>query len=357
LRKKTLLSAVLAGLCAALMLACKETAVIHFFALVCAIFFYWVLKSKKSFVGFLPQKICLAALAVFVCVTILFFTWFGQNWHGLADLFRAIPNFAARAGGEGHEKPFWYYIKLLSNGWSGGIILGLAALGIFVINKGRRRGDESLIKTKSEASHVVSYELKNAAIFYILIYGLLIAVIYSAIPYKTPWLALNFFLPLAIFAGMAVEWIWFATKKISVCAAILVCLLALGFLIARDTRQWVFKFPADGKNPYAYAHTGEDLLRLPVRLEKLSRENKISDPRIAVVAADAWPLPWYLRKFSQAGFWQPGQETGAADFFITTTDVSGALAQRLKNFRPEYFGARPNVLLILWSPLPLENKP
>jgi hypothetical protein len=96
------------------------------------------------------------------------------------------------------------------------------------------------------------------------------------------------------------------------------------------------------------------LLRLPPRLEELARQNKIANPRIAVVAADAWPLPWYLRKFSQAGFWQPGQETGDADFFITTTDVDGKLAERLKNFRPEYFGARPNVLLILWSPAPVE---
>ena len=81
------------------------------------------------------------------------------------------------------------------------------------------------------------------------------------------------------------------------------------------------------------------------------------NPRIAVVAADAWPLPWYLRKFSQVGFWQPGEEVGAADFFITTTDVSGELTQRLKNFRYEYFGARPNVLLVLWSPAPVEKSP
>ena len=74
-------------------------------------------------------------------------------------------------------------------------------------------------------------------------------------------------------------------------------------------------------------------------------------PRIAVVAADAWPLPWYLRKFSQVGFWQPGQETGAADFFITTTEVSGRLAEQLKDFRPEFFGVRPEVLMILWSPV------
>jgi predicted membrane-bound mannosyltransferase len=32
-----------------------------------------------------------------------------------------------------------------------------------------------------------------------------IAVIYSLIPYKTPWLALNFWLPIALFAGLAIE--------------------------------------------------------------------------------------------------------------------------------------------------------
>jgi uncharacterized protein (TIGR03663 family) len=329
-QKKTFSSAALAGFCAALMLACKETAVIHFFALACAIFSFWILKPDKSFAEFLPPKILLAAFAVFACITILLFTWFGQNWSGLADLFRAIPDFAARAGGDGHEKPFWYYIGLLGGGWSGGIILGLAALGMFRASKSSR-------------------------CLYLLIYALLTAVIYGAIPYKTPWLALNLWLPLAIFAGIAIEWIWLVTTKLSIRTTILICIPALGFLIVHDTRQWVFKFPADEKNPYAYAHTGGDLLRLPARLEKLALENKISNPRIAVVAADAWPLPWYLRKFSQVGFWQPGQETGDADFFITSTDVYGELADRLKNFRPEYFGARPNVLLILWSPAPVEK--
>ena len=94
-----------------------------------------------------------------------------------------------------------------------------------------------------------------------------------------------------------------------------------------------------------------------MRLEQLARENKNSNPRIAVVAADAWPLPWYLRKFPQVGFWQPGQETGDADYFITTTDVSGKLAGRLKNFHLEYFGVRPNVLLVLWTPDAKQTSP
>jgi uncharacterized protein (TIGR03663 family) len=324
LQKKTLTSATLAGFCAALMLACKETAVIHFFALGLAAAVSWRFHAGEKVP---PVRIWLASSAAFLAALILLFTWGGQSWTALADLFRAIPNFAARAGGQGHEKPFWYYVILLGGGWSGAVILGLAALGMVraVCSPGK---------------------------IFLAAYALLVFAIYGAIPYKTPWLALNLWLPLAIFAGVAVEWIWFAKQNFSGRVMILFCLAALGFLIAHDTRQRVFQIPADGKNPYAYAHTEEDLLRLPARLDELMRQNKISNPRIAVIAADAWPLPWYLRKFSQVGFWQPGQETGSADFFITTADVSGKLAEQLKNFRPEFFGWRPNVLLILWTPPP-----
>lgn len=335
LQKKSLLSAALAGFCAALMLACKETAALHFFALMLAGFVCWIFGShKKSAVGFPPLTIILTAFVVFLFVVILLFTWFGQNWQALASLSHAVSRFAARASGEGHEKPFWYYTLLLGNGYSGGIILVLAALGFIGV----------LRKVFSQPKPD-----RPDPLLFLAIYALAIFVTYSAIPYKTPWLALNFWLPLAIFAGLGGGWIWQKAKKVRWVLGISV--VAVGILLVNDTWNRAFASPADEKNPYAYAHTSEDLLRLPARLEELARQNQLSEPRIAVVAADAWPLPWYLRQYSQVGFWQPGQETGAADFFITTTDVSGRLADRLKNFHPEYFGVRPNVLLVLWSPL------
>ena len=322
LLKNSLTAATLAGFCAALMLACKETAALHFFALGLAVTIGWRLRAT----GKIPSlKIWLTAVITFLLAGILMFTWFGQNWSALADLFRAIPHLAARASGEGHEKPFWYYLVLLAGGWSGGLILALALLGIFRATN--------------------SFTRLSLAIYTVLIYT-----IYCVIPYKTPWLALNFWLPLSLLAGFAVEWLWFASTRFSRRAAIVIGCGALGILIAHDTRQRVFIFPADERNPYVYAHTTEDLLGLPIRLEELAQQDKIPNPRIAVIAKDAWPLPWYLRKFLNVGFWQPNQEIGDTDFFITTTDVSGKLAERLKNFRPDFFGARPNVLLILWSP-------
>jgi hypothetical protein len=191
--------------------------------------------------------------------------------------------------------------------------------------------------------------------FFLVIYGMGIFAIYSLIPYKTPWLALNFWLMIALLAGMAVEWAWFATGKFSWRAVIVAGLIGLGLLMAHDTRKRVFVEPADENNPYAYAHTVEDLLGLPERIAALSQQENLAQPRIAVVAADAWPLPWYLRKYSQVGFWQPGQETGAADFYITSLEAAGTMGDRLTNFNAEYFGLRPEVLIILWTPATIKK--
>jgi uncharacterized protein (TIGR03663 family) len=317
-------AAALAGLCAALMLATKETAVIHFFALAVAGLVAWLRSPDKKIPA---PKILLTAGLVFVAAVILLFTWGGLHWRALADLWHAVPHFAARAGGEGHGKPFGYYAALLAGGWSGIALLLLAIAGLFYAVQKRQPGFSFL------------------AVYALLIFG-----VYSAIPYKTPWLALNLWLPLALLAGLALEWLRSASIPFSGRRLIWILIGALGVLIGHDTGQRVFRQPADEKNPYAYAHTGEDLLRLPARLEQLAKEGNLTEPRIAVIATDAWPLPWYLRKFSRVGYWQPGQEPGPADFYLTTTELSSPPAEHPENFRPEFFGVRPNVLLILWAP-------
>jgi len=327
LQKNSLGFAALAGGCAGVMLACKETAVIHFFALGVALICGWRLTPRGKFPA--PKILAMALVSFLFTVTILF-TWFGHNWSAFADLLRAIPNFAARAGGAGHEKPFSYYFYLLDPMF---VLSFVAAAGVY-----------GAICDAAGGTRKTSLLLA--------VYGLVIFAIYSAIPYKTPWLALNLWLPLALICGLGVQAFWEQVKSPAARWGMGIALVILLAKLATQTKVLAFDQPADEKNPLAYAHTGEDLLRLPARLEELAIQEKLSNPRIAVVAADAWPLPWYLRKFSQVGFWQPGQETGDADFFITTTDVAGKLAERLKSFQPEFFGWRPNVLLILWTPLP-----
>ncbi len=340
--------AALAGLCAALMLACKETAIIHFFALAFAAFAGWWANRRQSgapstssassekyknehaelVLGAPTAKIIFTAVAAFIAAAILLFTSFGQNWSALTDLLHAIPRFAARAGGEGHAKPFGYYFQILDPLF---IFFLVATAGVFTAI-----GDA--INGPRKAS------------LPLLVYALLTFGIYSAIPYKQPWLALNLWLPVALLCGLGVEGIWRQITNATGRWIFAVAAAALLVSTLQQTKVFVFDKPADEKNPFAYAHTTGDVLGLPAKISELAAAKKFAAPRIAVVAADAWPLPWYLRKFPNTGCWQPGQETGNADFFITMMDVPDNLTNRLEKFRPEFFGVRPNVLIILWTP-------
>lgn len=318
-------AAALAGLCAALLLACKETALIHFFALGVAAAAVWLVKLRER----LPSlKIAVVALGVFVATGILLFTWFGRNWAALADLGRAVPHLAARAAGQGHEKPFGYYLGLFVPMFT---VFLPVVVGIYAAVCEARTG---VRKTG----------------LWLAVYALVVFLIYSAIPYKTPWLALNLWLPLALLCGLGIEYLWLRFNgAIGRCIAILILAVILT-VAGQQTKALAFDQPANEKNPLAYAHTVEDILRLPPRLEHLAKEENLSQPLIAVVAADPWPLPWYLRKFSRAGFWQPGQNPGAADFYITSSATAEKLGDKLKDRRPEFFGVRPEVVIILWPP-------
>jgi predicted membrane-bound mannosyltransferase len=272
-----------------------------------------------------------AAGAAFLVAATLLFSWGGRNWSAIPDLLRAGPHWADRATGQGHEKPCWYYFTLLGGGYSGLVFLALAVAGL------------------AGCIAAVARRKASSPELYLSWYAISITVIYSAIPYKTPWLALNLWLPLAFLAGIAGARLWAGFRL-----RLRLCLLtpaaaAFTLLLALDVRARVFQAPAGERNPYAYAHTVEDLLRLPDRLRQLAAQEGLSQPRIAVVASDPWPLPWYLRTFSQVGFWQPGQDPGAADFFITSPAAAAMLPGSLNDRRPEYFGVRPEVILILWA--------
>ena len=327
--------AALAGACAAVMFASKETAVLHLFAVAVAAIVFRIRNLRgQRFVASLRLRPLLVASGTFLALLLILFTWFGRNWGVFPALLHAGPDVLARAAGQGHQKSVWYYASLLSTGWSGGLLVAMACLGVIISI--RKRGDSPYV--------------------FLTYYALVIAALYSLIPYKTPWLALSIWLPLALFAAIAVESLWaWAAREFSLRKAFpAACVLAVlaGVTLAHDIRQRVFLHPADETNPYAYAHTADDILGLPSEIADMARRNDIATPRIAVIAADPWPMPWYLRHFHQVGFWQPGQKVDDADFFITSTEAADQYAAQLRNLRPEFFGVRPGVLILVWSPAP-----
>ena len=122
-------------------------------------------------------------------------------------------------------------------------------------------------------------------------------VIYSLIPYKTPWCLLSFYHGIILLAGVGVACL-FRFKSIFF-------RLALGAVLLVGTSHLVWqsnaangRFNADSRNPYVYAHTGSDIFEIANRIKEMAgaHEAGLATPiQIYCPGNDYWPLPWYLR--------------------------------------------------------------
>ena len=131
------------------------------------------------------------------------------------------------------------------------------------------------------------------------LYALAILVLYSLIPYKTPWCALQLLVPLAI-APFLAPW----TRPRALVAIPLVALsLAANAIgdaaIARD--------PDSKDIPYNYASASPEVKQLAATVASaMDAAAGREQPFVAVALppADTWPFPWYNRPYEpQTGYW------------------------------------------------------
>ncbi|HEY0171544.1 MAG TPA: hypothetical protein VGB98_11010, partial [Pyrinomonadaceae bacterium] len=131
---------------------------------------------------------------------------------------------------------------------------------------------------------------------------------YSLISYKTPWLVLNFLLPLAVAAGYAVQAFgaWAARElrgrpavRWQAAAALLVLASGLGLY---QTFVVNFREYDDDRHPYVYSQTRREFLDLVREIERVGERAGTKEPGFATASPDYWPLPWYFRDNSHAGY-------------------------------------------------------
>jgi uncharacterized protein (TIGR03663 family) len=263
----------------------------------------------------------LAAIAVFVVVNVLFYSSFYTNYpQGVWDALKTF-QFWSKTGKEAHVHPFITYIWWLFLQESPLLILGAIGAVLAVLKPAR------------------SFALFAA----LWAFGLIAA--YSLIAYKTPWLALNFILPLALASGFTIEWLyqeldrWELSDRVRIAVLSAVLLVAIGPLpgLARaiskvvSTNSWSGLVPAlaaiephwktfipgyqtidlnffnydndDGYYVYVYAHTRRDLLKLVDEINRIAqRTHQGGQTGVTIVSPDYWPLPWYLRDYTRVGY-------------------------------------------------------
>jgi uncharacterized protein (TIGR03663 family) len=268
-----------------------------------------------------------AAATLFALLWVAFYTSFFTNLKGFGDSFKAFAIWQKTGMSEFHGKPWHAYFNWLFKEDAALLVLG--TLGALVALFERRRN-------------------RFAVFFAAWGFGLLAA--YSLISYKTPWLVLNFLLPLAVAAGYAVQALsrlgW--ARLVALLAALAfgayllsdfgsVPRLALGgvFLVAAlllsaswlargSAVRWRFallpaglalvvglyqtfvvnfrEYDDDVRHPYVYSQTRREFLDLVREIERVGERAGTKEPGLATASPDYWPLPWYFRDNSHAGY-------------------------------------------------------
>jgi predicted membrane-bound mannosyltransferase len=137
-------------------------------------------------------------------------------------------------------------------------------------------------------------------------------------------------------------------------------LLAAGLVAALShlgVQNWRanFRYPADPRNPYVYAQTVPDFLRMIRRIADVSAVHPDGARMLVKVIAgpyEQWPAPWYLRHMSRVGYWVSAAAAGRVDdatVVIAASDQADAVGAALGDrYVQEYYGLRPDVVLTLF---------
>lgn len=346
------------GLAAGLVYATKETSLIIFgtslLALILNRFLSWLKGRRKRGEkdgifnkdnlasitrAVLPLMI---AILVFLAVSFIFYSSFFQHTQGLVDSFQAFSGYTQKAVEAGwHRHGFWYYFRLLffnKNGRGAPLFseipfLLLALYGvIFSFFRLSRKPAENFRS-------------------YLALFAISTSLVYSAIPYKTPWNMLIFYTSFLILAGIGFYHL-LGLIKIRQARVILAGVLLLWSGWQTYLNNYYFHSYPD--NPYVYAQTSPDFLRLVGRVEELSQVAQNGRDmliRVIAPAEETWPLPWYLRQYNRVGYWTASEqveELEPAEIVIMSAGEAGKRSEsELESYLTQYFSLRPDVLMIL----------
>jgi len=116
-----------------------------------------------------------------------------------------------------------------------------------------------------------------------------------------------------------------------------VLLIAAAAQLGGQSFSGSFRFFADPRNPYVYAHTGTDVFEIVGRLKGLARAHPdgTAMPVQIISRENLWPLPWYLRGFSRVAWWNGVSEQAQnAPVIVVTPDMEPALVRKLYELPP-----------------------
>jgi len=219
---------------------------------------------------------CLHVLIVCALIVICLYSGFFLYWRGLAGFFEALAIWSERGlDTSGHAKPFHYWGMLLVRyEWA-------SLLGLFLTWR-LFFGSPPFLR-------------------FLGLYGWISLGVYSLIPYKTPWLIMNFLWPFTLVAASFLSEIALRSKSYRVAAFLLGALL----VASASWKSVALNFyqATEEKEPYVYVQTLRPIMEVRDKLHKvILAEPGKRHMRIVVLMDNYWPLPWLLGRFTNVAY-------------------------------------------------------
>ena len=296
-----------AGLGLTGMILTKETYIIHTGCALLALPVAWVSNQLKPAPDAerAPQTWTYVDLAAVVAtgVALLVFFYSGTFLHmsGVKGLWQAyIPWFTTGQKGNGHEKPFFYWLKLIVR-YEPVVLLGLIGCAFCQF-------------------------FKNLSLRYVAIYGVGTLIAYSIVRYKTPWCIISIIWPF-LFIFAAILCLIPLRHRFPV---YLISGLALVYSFCYTIWLNYFHCTTDTEL-YVYVQTYNDIFKLTRPVLEVAKRNPTYHYMVGhMIRTSAYPFPWILGDFPNVGYYEHENlpDKVDADFLLVQQD-------RIKDVEPK----------------------
>ncbi|MFT5128877.1 MAG: hypothetical protein ACI8W8_002496 [Rhodothermales bacterium] len=334
--------AILAGLFLGVMHASKETFV---FVLLSALIAAWI-------TGRLRPRALVPMAATFLLTTGLLHSNFLRTPQGLVDAGRAYAYCVQRAFGSadfeagltegaGHVKPPQYYAQILA--WNYEVKPERIPRTLW-----RNSATRPLTEVLLLLLFVVgAIRARTPFLRFAAIHGAILFVIYSLIPYKTPWCVLGPWHIMLIVAGAGAWRIICGVRNRGLRIAVAL-LLGIGFAdFARQNELHRDVLAANDRNPFVYSHSVDDVVGIGALVREISALHPAAlGMPVWVVTTDYWPLPWYFRELRKVGYFE-GEIPEGIEEVPLVIGANGQVDLEATHV-PSLRGLRPGVHLGLW---------
>jgi uncharacterized protein (TIGR03663 family) len=290
---------------------------------------------------------------VAIAVIVFFYSGTFFHWHGVKDIFNAYAAwFQTGHEGHGHEKPWYYWLKLMARyelPVTGGLLLC-----------------------------ALSLRFKSVSLRYLAIYGVGTLMAYSIVNYKTPWCIISIVWPFLLVLGGAVLLapLKLQSKQYALIAGVLLVLSGLAIFSASRWESgyvWPFAFIGGAivllvamrslratliisgialcaslgstiwvnylrcttdTEPYVYVQTYNDIYKLTKPVLALAHRDPVFyQMKGHIIRTSAYPLPWILDDFPHVGYYEHEDlpDPLDADFLLVQQDKIGEVEAKLRD--------------------------